>query len=261
MTFLVSGIDAAIWNVIEPNLEELPSFKKLVERASPGKVVLDQELHSPLLWCGMFSGTYYDEHGHKEYMVEDEIVAREDIPVKFVWDELDKEFEVKALNIPFVVPPYSFNTDFEPVGYGLPTKPEEWRKELEKITEKTLELLDKDPDLLVTVFALLDRVQHFHWGKEKVLKWYKEMDKKVGEIVIENGFLEKKENKLIIISDHGFCSFGEARIQTLPKETPHGELKGDHHEEALVITKNIETEIREPQDVYRAIKTEIDKKS
>lgn len=57
-----------------------------------------------------------------------------------------------------------------------------------------------------------------------------------------------------MFSDHGFCSFGESEVQTLPKETEHGELKGDHHEDAIVITKNTDRKIKEPQDVYRAIR-------
>jgi hypothetical protein len=56
-----------------------------------------------------------------------------------------------------------------------------------------------------------------------------------------------------VISDHGFCSFGEAKIQTLPKETKQGRLKGDHHENALLITANLNYKIDKPQDVFYAI--------
>ena len=80
------------------------------------------------------------------------------------------------------------------------------------------------------------------------------MDDKIGEIIFRSGFLENKDNRLIVISDHGFCSFGEAKIQTLPEKTEHGQLKGDHHENALLITVNVNYEINRPQDVFHAIK-------
>ncbi len=251
MTFLILGVDAATWKMIKPNLDELPSWKRLVEECKPGTVELKEDPLSPLIWCGMFSGMYYNEHGHKEFVDDGDIVGRDDLDVEFFWDELD--MDVRALNVPFVVPPYSYNVDFEPVGYGLPTTEEEWNEELEKVTEKTKEVLREGPDVLVSVFTTLDRVQHFHWGEDMVLDWYKEVDERLGELLFDTGFLEDEDNRLILISDHGFCSFGEAKVQTLPEETEHGKLKGDHHEEAVVITKNVERSIVEPQDVYRSV--------
>ncbi|MFP4046003.1 MAG: alkaline phosphatase family protein [Candidatus Aenigmatarchaeota archaeon] len=253
MTFLVLGVDAATWTMIKPNLDELPNFKRLMEEGEPGTVHLEQKPYSPLIWCGMFSGTYPDEHGHKEYIEDDEIVEREEIPVDFVWDKLDSRCDIRAVNVPFVVPPYVYNVDYEPVGYGLPTEEKEWNEELEKLTEKTVELIEDEPDVLISIFTSLDRIQHFHWGEEMVLDWYKKMDQRLGEILFDTGFLEDEDNQLILISDHGFCSFGESEVQTLPKETQHGKLKGDHHEDAIVITRNVERKIKEPQDVCRAI--------
>ena len=83
------------------------------------------------------------------------------------------------------------------------------------------------------------------------------MDSKVGELIFDAGFLEDKQNKLVVISDHGFCSFGEAKVQTLPLKSEWGELKGDHHENALLITVNVDYPIERPQDVFFAIKREI----
>jgi len=121
------------------------------------------------------------------------------------------------------------------------------------ITEKAKELLGENPDLLVSVYTLLDRVQHFHWGEDCVLEWYRKLESKMGEISYDTGFLEEKDNKLIVISDYGFCSFSEAKVKTLPEQTAHGRLKGDHHENALLITVNVDYEIDKPQDVFYAI--------
>jgi len=206
----------------------------------------------------MFCGKTPDEHGHESFVVGDQLVKREDIKVEFIWDILHREGKnVKVLNVPFIVPPYSFGVDFKPVGFGLPTNEKEWQEELEVVTEKTKELLLQEPDLLVSVYSLLDRIQHFHWGEDCVLEWYQKMDAKVGELLFGTGFLSGKDNGLIVISDHGFCSFGEAKIQTLPHETAEGKLKGDHHENALLITVNVDYEIDRPQDVFHAIKNEL----
>jgi len=58
---------------------------------------------------------------------------------------------------------------------------------------------------------------------------------------------------LIVLSDHGFAEHGEGRVQTLPEETPHGTLEGDHHEDAVLITNNVNFEINQPEDVGKAI--------
>ena len=250
----VLGIDAATWTVVRPNLNKLSTFRKLCDMGKCRELVVKQELMSASIWCGMFCGKTPEEHGHHSYAVDGNIVKREDIKMDFIWDVLDKEGKkVKALNVPFVVPPYSFGVDFKAVGFGLPTNEKEWREELKKITDKTKKILEEKPDLLISVYTLLDRVQHFHWGEDCVLEWYRRLDDKMGELFFDTGFLEEKGNKLIVISDHGFCSFGEAKIRTLPEETEHGKLKGDHHGNALLITVNVDYEINRPQDVFHAI--------
>lgn len=254
----VLGIDAATWTVITPNLDKLKNFQRLCSIGKSKEITLKEKLISASIWCGMFCGKTPEEHGHDSYVVNGNIVKREDIKVDFVWDILHRQGKkVKALNVPFVVPPYSFNVDFKPVGFGLPTNEREWQEELDRVTDKTKELLAEKPDLLISVYSLLDRIQHFHWGEDCVLEWYKKMDAKIGELVFDTGFLDDRNNRLIVISDHGFCSFGEAKIQTLPEKTEHGRLKGDHHENALLVTINVDYEIDKPQDVFYAIRKEL----
>lgn len=251
--FFVLGIDAATWTIVKPNMDKLPAFKRLCEIGSCQEIVLKEKPVSPSIWCGMFCGKMFEEHGHDSFVAGGNIVKREDIKVDFVWDILHKEGKrVKALNVPFVVPPYSFGVDFRPIGFGLPTNEEEWQEELEKLTQETTALMEESPDLLISVYTLLDRIQHFHWGEDCVVEWYKKLDNKIGGLLFDSGFLDDKDNKLIIISDHGFCSFGEAKIQTLPEKTEQGRLKGDHHENALLITVNVDYEIEKPQDVFYA---------
>jgi predicted AlkP superfamily phosphohydrolase/phosphomutase len=257
----VLGLDAATWTIIRPNLGKLPNFGKLCQIGKSSDLIITEKPVSPSIWCGMFCGKTFAEHGHDSFVVADNIVQRKDIKVDFIWDILERQGRrAVALNVPFVVPPYSFGVNYRPVGFGLPTNEKEWQAELETITAQTKELLAQEPDLLISVYTLLDRVQHFHWGEDCVLDWYEKLDSKIGELLFDTRFLESAANKLIVISDHGFCSFGEAKIQTLPKETTQGTIKGDHHENALLITANLAYKIEKPQDVFYAIKEQfIDK--
>jgi len=254
---LVLGIDAATWTVISPNLDKLPAFSKLCEIGKCQEIVLMEKPISPSIWCGMFCGKTYEEHGHDSFAVGDRLIKREDIEVEFIWDILHREGKkVKVLNVPFVVPPYSSGVEFKPVGFGLPTNEKEWQEELERVTQTTRELMNQELDVLISTYTLLDRIQHFHWGQDCVLEWYKELDEKIGGLIFDAGFLNDERNKLIVISDHGFCSFGEAKIQTLPLKSEWGELKGDHHENAFLITVNVGYSIERPQDVFFALKRE-----
>jgi predicted AlkP superfamily phosphohydrolase/phosphomutase len=254
----VLGIDAATWTVINPNLDRLPSLARLCRMGQCSEMVLKETPVSPSVWCSMFCGKLPEEHKHGSFVKEGKLVRREDIPVDFIWDILHRQGRrVKALNIPFVVPPFSFGVDFKPVGFGLPTNEREWHEELQRVTDKTRQLIAEDPDLLIAAYTLLDRVQHFHWGEEGVLDWYSRLDARIGELVFDTGFLDNKDNRLITISDHGFCSFGESRVQTLPLKSEYGDLKGDHHENALVITVNLSHSIEKPQDVFSAIVSEL----
>ena len=126
-TFLVLGIDAATWSVITPNLSKLSNFERLIKLGKSRVITLMEKPISASIWCGMFSGKLFTEHKHESYVVNGDIVKRADINVDFIWDILHARGKnVKALNVPFVVPPYSFNVDFKPIGFGLPTNEKEW---------------------------------------------------------------------------------------------------------------------------------------
>jgi predicted AlkP superfamily phosphohydrolase/phosphomutase len=168
-TFLVLGIDALTWSVITANLAlgKLPNFKRLLELGKSSVITLQEKPISASVWCSMFSGTLPKEHQHESYVKNEEIVKREDINVDFIWDVLAKRGKtVKALNVPFVVPPYNYNVNFKPIGFGLPTTEQEWGEELDRVTATTKKLIEEQPapDVLIAVYTSLDRIQHFHWG-------------------------------------------------------------------------------------------------
>ena len=279
---LIIGLDGASWNIIKPNINQLPYFKKLMAEDSHKSLYCkDEEILSAAIWCTIFSGKALKEHGHRKFIENDKLKTREDIKVDFIWDVLSRpnvilneaknpvnsmrsfglrpqdddskiqndkgKTDVRALQIPFVIPPYNFNCEYEPPEYGTSSDLNVLEKDTDAIVFKTLEILKESPDVFAVVFAALDKIQHFHWGESLILSWYKKMD----EIL---GILEKYGEKLIVVSDHGFCDRGEARVKTLPEFGSTGkEIKGDHYEEAVLITRGIDYEIREHRDVFNAI--------
>jgi len=248
---LVIGIDGASWSVIKPNINQLPNLKKIIAKGRSKTIFLKEILLSAPIWCSMFSGKTQKQHKHLKFSDKGVPKLREDIKVDFIWDILERnKKKAAALNIPFVYPPYNYNCYFEPIEFGLATDPEKMEVELNSLLKKTNEIIKNNLDLFAVVFPYLDKIQHFHWGEPVVLEWYKKIDKAVGA-------LKGKCKKLIIISDHGFCDRGKARNKTLPERTKLGKIKGDHHEEAILITKNIKYEIMQPEDVFFAIKREL----
>ncbi len=245
---LVIGIDSATWTVIKPNLSRLPNFKKLMEEGEYGSIYLKQKPWSPEVWCSMFTGLKPEEHGHHDFVVDGEIVKREDIKADFIWDILYRHgIDVRALNVPFVVPPYNFRVDFEPVAEGVPVDVEELLEEIEKVTEKAVEVLEEKPDLFIVAYTALDKLSHLHWGEPVLVDFYEKVDRAIGRLI-------PYDSEILVISDHGFCDYEKAPVRTLPKRTPKGEIKGDHHPEAIFIKKNIPCEISQPVDVFHCIK-------
>ena len=253
---LVIGIDGATWKIISPNIKQLPTLKHLCKVGNASTITVEGSIKSAPLWCSMFSGKTPEEHGHLDFIDtiygDRTIRKRNDIHVDFIWDILkSKDYDVVAINIPFVIPPFTIGSAYKSVGFGLPMNPEEWQQELDQLSAVVSALLEpKPPDVLIAVYTILDRIQHLHWGEPVVLDWYKQVDIKLGILVEQLS----KEDKLIVVSDHGFCSFGEAREKTLPEITSTGDrIKGDHHEEAILITKNVNYKIERTIDIFNAI--------
>lgn len=246
---LIIGIDSATWSIIKPNLDRLPNFKRLMGEGTYGSMYLKQKPWSPEVWASMFTGLLPEEHGHHDFVVNDEIVRREDIDAEFIWELLDREgVSVKALNVPFVVPPYNYNLGFEPVAGGVPVEEEELLEEIEKVTEKAVEVLEGGkPQLFVVCYTALDKLSHLHWGEDVMVEFYQKVDNALGKLL-------PYDKELMVISDHGFCDYDSAPIRTLPSKTPKGKIKGDHHPEAIVIKRNIEHPIEQPVDVFSCIK-------
>ena len=248
----VIGVDAATWGIIKPHRDELPNFDRLMEECDYKTLTVDEKPKSAAVWTSIFTGKSQAEHGHQDFIVDDELQRRSDIDAKFVWEKLDDKVDVRVLQVPAVAPPLNWNTDYEPEGFGLSSNPEELEQDMDQLLEKSKEVLEDDPDLFAVVFMQLDRISHFYWGEDIVLDFYRKMDDALGELLEYYDF--ESDEPLIVLSDHGFAEHGEGRVQTLPEETPKGEIKGDHHEDAVLMVNNLDIgEFHDPEDVGRKI--------
>jgi len=246
---LVIGLDGATWDIINPNIARLPNLGKLISQFDHYTISLKQKPWSASVWCSLFSGKTPEEHQHLDFVKDGKIQTRDDVKVEFIWDILDKSgLNVKALNIPFIVPPYNFNLEFDPPGHGVPITQEELNAEIDLVTKKVLNILSQEkPDLLIAVYTALDKMSHLHWGEPALIDYYEKIDQAIGPII-------DSDDQVLILSDHGFTDYDSAPIQTLPKITATGnELKGDHHPDAIAIAKNIPFKITQPIDLFNGL--------
>lgn len=249
---LVIGVDAATWKIIEPNLDKFPTIRKLIrdKKNNFGTIKLKESPKSPSVWCSMFSGKTPDEHGHHDFFQDGKVRTRDDINVKFIWDIIGNKIDIRVLQVPFVYPPYNFNCQYTPPSSGLITDLEELSDNAFDKFELSKHILSQGPDVFITVFTCLDQLSHFHWGEPIIIEWYRTIDMMIGELI-------ELADKSIIISDHGFGDWKDSKVHTLPEKTQEGkEIKGDHHDEAIFITKGIKESFIKPQDVFNYIKRE-----
>ncbi len=242
---IIIGLDGATWKVIDKNLDKLKTIKFLKERYKWGTIYLKYKPLSPAIWTSMFSGVSPYIHNHWDFVNGDKLIKREDIPVEFIWDILYKKgYDVYVFNLPITIPTYNFNVDFKPIGYGLPITEEECILEIKSVTEKAMEILEKEFDLLIFVYTALDRYSHLNWNSDKLVMFYKMIDDSLGSI------FKKYRGDFILISDHGFTDLESARIRTLKR---YENIKGEHDIDAIYLT-NLNVEINKPEDVFHILK-------
>ncbi len=248
---LVVGLDGATFKIIKPDLKKLSNFKVIMDEGYHCVLHQKPPLFSAGIWTTIFSGIPQEKHGYHHYVKGNKLMTRNDIPVRFIWDELDSVCKIKVLQAPIVCPPYNFNAQFKPIDNGLSIDLNDLAKETDALTLETLKILKEGCDLVIAVFTALDRIQHFHWGEKLVLAWYEKFDQIIG-------ILEKYAQKIIIVSDHGFSDFKEKSARTLPKFNAYGQkLSGDHHPDAIFISKNIKGNINKAEEIYGLIKKEL----
>ncbi len=242
---IIIGLDGATWKIIMKNIEDLKTIKSLMDRGYHGTIYLKYKPLSPAIWTSMFSGISPRIHNHWDFIKNNSLVKRDDIPVKFIWEILyEKGYDVYVLNVPFIIPPYNFRVEFKPIGYGLPITEKECLDEINLITNKALEIIEKKPDLFIFVYTALDRYSHLHWGEKKLLDFYILIDKALSKI------FNNYDGDYIIVSDHGFTDLNKARYKTLKR---YDNIKGEHDIDAIYIS-NMNLNIQQPEDIFYIIK-------
>lgn len=246
---IVIGVDGASWDVINANESRLPTFTRLKREWESSTMHLAQKPWSASVWCSMFSGKTPEEHGHLDFVKDGKLQKRDDIPVDFIWDQMRASGrKVVAFNVPFIVPPYSFNVRYVCPGGGVPLSREEMDAEIAEVTDLFRTIYrEQSPELIIGAYTALDKISHQEWGEPVIAEYYAKIDAALATIV-------DLDPQTLIISDHGFCNYDDAPMQTLPKVTATGKtLKGDHHPDAIVLRHALDFTIDQPMDVYRGL--------
>jgi predicted AlkP superfamily phosphohydrolase/phosphomutase len=225
---IVIGLDGATWDVIKPNLGQLPAFKRLLDKYEHSTLECDvRPVHSAPSWSTIFSGLTPDKSGIRDFVME----KREELLAKkiFVWDKVKRAI---VMGIPVSLPPINVNytiRDWEPV--ILSVNEEEMFSSTRKLLNDTIGAIEYgEADMVAVVFSETDRVGHMFWHQpEVVLKHYKNID---GALQRMEPYLEKRD--FLILSDHGFTDAKETRENGW--DNVRGSQTGGHHPDGIAIS-------------------------
>jgi predicted AlkP superfamily phosphohydrolase/phosphomutase len=229
--FTVIGFDGASPEFLLKHQDDLPTFKLLIDCYGLGILKSPYNpIRSATAWTTIFTGISPKKHGVVDFISNQKLFRRKDVPATFVWELLeDKGLKVAALNIVALLPPINYNCDMmEWVPQNLSITEEEMSNSSKTLTEKSIELLDSGLDFFAVVYPSIDRASHLFWGTEKVLTRYKAADNALASL------LEHIKGDFMIVSDHGFQSMEQAVIQGCEDQLDRSRT-GGHHPEGIVI--------------------------
>ncbi|RLI97825.1 MAG: hypothetical protein DRO99_02350 [Candidatus Aenigmatarchaeota archaeon] len=231
---VIVGFDGASFDFIKPVIDELPSFKKLIERGTHGRLESTIPPITIPAWPSMSTGLNPGKLGVFDfrYMNDDysfHTVDGSDIAGVPFWEYAGKKYKVAIANVPGTWPPSDVN-GFLVTGMTTPegrefTYPKEFAGEIESeipgyadtfgasgkdpskvyITfEKRMLLLEylikKDADVLFFVFRIPDEFSHKKTiSKEDMPECYRTMDRALGKIIKMS-----EGSNIMVVSDHGF---------------------------------------------------------
>lgn len=227
---IVIGFDGATWDIIKPNLDKLPNFKKLLDRYEHSTLECDvRPVHSAASWCTIFSGLLPEEHGMTYFaMGEEERKKLMDRKI-FIWDKVNRAI---VMGVPISLPP--INVNYEMKNWEkmvLSTTEEEMYESTKKLVTEAINAIEYgDADLVIAVFLEPDRVQHIFWKqKDILLKHYQSLDSALEKLM---PYFEK--NDFLILSDHGFTDAEETKRNNW--DTVRDNQTGGHHPNGIAIS-------------------------
>lgn len=237
---VIIGIDGGKFEVMNSFLEKnlLPNIKSLKNK---GILTSTIPPATAVAWASFATGNLPGKTEIYDFTILDEdswkvnFINRTRLKGKPIWKYLD-ESNLKScfINMPVTYPPDKINgvmisgietpskmhnyvfpielkKELKKIGYeieisGLKSKREDIIKEALYILDKRLEtvryLIKKNFDFFFILFRESDITQHFAWNKSPVEEVYKKIDEFVGEV--------KKNNDVIVMSDHGFEKIDKA---------------------------------------------------
>jgi predicted AlkP superfamily phosphohydrolase/phosphomutase len=227
---IVLGIDGATWDIIKPNLDKLPTFKKLLDTYKHSTLECDvRPVHSAASWTTIFSGLLPEQHGQTFFAMGEE-KRKELVDRKiFIWDKLDRAI---VMAIPVSLPPINVNYDLRNwEAHILSTTEDEMFTSTKKLLNETVSAIEYgDAKLVAVVFSETDRAQHMFWHqKDIMLKHYQSIDSMLERML---PFLEKQD--FLILSDHGFTDAEETKKNNWDKVLDN--QTGGHHPMGIAIS-------------------------
>lgn len=227
---IVLGIDGATWDVIRPNLDSLPAFKKLIERYRSSTLTCDvRPVHSSASWTTIFTGLRPEEHGITEFVMDPE--KRKGLLGKdmFIWNNVKRAI---VMCVPISLPPMNINYELRNwEAVVLSTTEEEMYMSTRKLLNETVSAIEYgDADLVAVVFSETDRAGHMFWNqKDILLKHYQSVDSALMKLM---PYLEKDD--FLILSDHGFTDADETRENGW--DVVRENQAGGHHPDGIAIS-------------------------
>lgn len=179
-------------------------------------------------WCD--PGRFDKSEGVEEN--EDiDLVSRQEIEIAFIWDVLDRHgFDVSAIQIPFVLPPYSFN-ELEELDAWFPSEVEDMREHVQQKPELVEEHARAGKDFIASSIAMPDKWLHKLDTKGDSFQSVVErqapmLDEAVGEMI---DVFESQGYDWILLGDHGSPREGRSPLYS------SGSV-GRHDKESVIIS-------------------------
>jgi hypothetical protein len=243
---IVIGLDGATWDVIKPNLESLPSFKKLLGTYEHSVLECDvRPVHSAPSWATIFSGESPEKHGIRHFVMdagERERLIRHGM---FVWNSVARAI---VMAVPVSLPPMNVNYELRDWQKAvLPVTEDEMFASTEKLLRDTIGAIEYgEADLVAVVFAEPDRAQHMFWHEpQKVLAHYRSIDSALGRLI------PHLKGDFLILSDHGFTDAQETKKNGW--DTVRENQTGGHHPAGMALSNR--TPPRKVSEVCRFIRS------
>ncbi|HII38850.1 TPA: alkaline phosphatase family protein [Candidatus Micrarchaeota archaeon] len=227
---IVIGFDGATWSFITPNLKQLPAFKALLSEYPSSTLECDvRPVHSAPSWTTIFTGLKPEQHGVKDFVMDENERKRLASNPAWLWNEFPGSV---AMCIPVAIPPLNSNYDLAKWQETmLSVTEEEMFASTEKLAADAVAAIKySDAPLIATVFCETDRAQHFFWREPaKLLEHYKSVDRALARLL---PFF--KDSDFLVLSDHGFTDAEETRRNNW--DTVRENQTGGHHPLGIAVS-------------------------